>query len=45
MTDIDELELLPPGTLIGEWYERTTVSVSMADREFTAWAYVKPTHG
>ena len=42
LIEIDELELLPPGELIGEWYERTTVSVSTTEGDFTAWAYVKP---
>ena len=45
MTDIDELELLPPGEHVGEWYERQTVTVSTLEGEFTAWVYVKPTHG
>jgi gamma-glutamylcyclotransferase (GGCT)/AIG2-like uncharacterized protein YtfP len=42
MTELDELEMLPPGELIGEWYQRITVTVSTPEGDFTAWAYVKP---
>ena len=42
MIEIDELEMLPTGELVGEWYERTIVSVSTLEGEFEAWAYVKP---
>lgn len=42
MAEIDELEMLPPGQLIGEWYERKVVTVSTSEGEFEAWAYVKP---
>jgi len=42
MTEIDELESLPPGELVGQWYERKIVTVSTSEGEFDAWAYVKP---
>jgi gamma-glutamylcyclotransferase (GGCT)/AIG2-like uncharacterized protein YtfP len=42
MVEIDELEMLPPGEMIGEWYERKVVTVSTSEGEFQAWAYVKP---
>jgi gamma-glutamylcyclotransferase (GGCT)/AIG2-like uncharacterized protein YtfP len=42
MVEIDELESLPPGERIGEWYERKIVTVSTLEGEFEAWAYVKP---
>lgn len=42
MVDIDDLESLPPGKFIGEWYERKVVTVSTSEGEFEAWAYVKP---
>ena len=38
----DKLESLPPGELIGEWYERKVVTVSTEEGEFKAWVYVKP---
>jgi len=42
MIDLDHLEGLPPGELIGEWYQRTVVKVRTSEREYSAWAYVKP---
>ena len=42
MAACDELESIPPGELIGEWYERKRVTVSTEEGEFEAWAYVKP---
>ena len=42
MMELDELEMLPPGELIGEWYQRLTVTVTTSEGDFTAWAYVKP---
>ena len=40
----DALEDLPPGTLVGSYYQRAQVQVRTADRAFTAWAYVDPSY-
>ena len=45
MVDLDHLEGLPPGELVGDWYERIRVSVSTDDGDFLAWVYVKPREG
>jgi gamma-glutamylcyclotransferase (GGCT)/AIG2-like uncharacterized protein YtfP len=39
----DELEEIPPGTLVGHEYERRRVTVESGDGTITAWAYVQPT--
>lgn len=38
----DELEEIPPGTLIGHEYERRLVRVFAGDTAYDAWAYVRP---
>jgi gamma-glutamylcyclotransferase (GGCT)/AIG2-like uncharacterized protein YtfP len=40
----DILEDLPPGELTGPYYRRAQVVVGTAAGDFTAWAYVNPTH-
>jgi len=42
MIDLDNLEGLPPGKLVGEWYERIQVAVTTDDGDYLAWVYVKP---
>lgn len=42
MIALDVLEGLPPGELVGEWYERVQVSVTTDDGDYLAWVYVKP---
>ncbi len=39
----DELEEIPPGTLIGHEYERRQVQIVTPDGPLEAWAYVRPT--
>lgn len=41
----DELEEIPPGTLVGHEYERRRVVVETAEGPVTAWAYVQPDVG
>src|SRR6056297_1897333 len=43
MIDLDDLEGLSPGELVGEWYERLQVSVTTDVGDYLAWVYVKPT--
>jgi gamma-glutamylcyclotransferase (GGCT)/AIG2-like uncharacterized protein YtfP len=38
----DILEDIPPGQLVGPYYQRARVVVETAEREFTAWAYIDP---
>lgn len=38
----DELEELPPGSLIGHEYERRRVEVHAEGQTIEAWAYVQP---
>jgi gamma-glutamylcyclotransferase (GGCT)/AIG2-like uncharacterized protein YtfP len=38
----DQLEEIPPGTLIGHEYERRFVRVSTSEGDYNAWAYVQP---
>ena len=38
----DELEELFPGQLVGRDYKRKFVTVSTADGDYGAWAYVQP---
>lgn len=38
----DELEEIPPGTLVGHEYERKLVTVETMDGPIRAWAYVQP---
>ncbi|MBD3676622.1 MAG: gamma-glutamylcyclotransferase [Planctomycetaceae bacterium] len=42
MIDLDHLEGLPPGGLVGEWYERVKRVVATEEGDFLAWVYVKP---
>lgn len=41
LADCDELEMLPPGELVGKWYARKQVTVSTQEGEQVAWAYVR----
>jgi gamma-glutamylcyclotransferase (GGCT)/AIG2-like uncharacterized protein YtfP len=38
----DVLEDLPPGKLVGQYYQRAQVVVETDEGNFTAWAYVDP---
>lgn len=38
----DELEEIPPGTLVGHEYERRLVRVTTDEGPLEAWAYVQP---
>jgi gamma-glutamylcyclotransferase (GGCT)/AIG2-like uncharacterized protein YtfP len=38
----DLLEDLPPGQLVGRYYQRAQVIVETVEGDFTAWAYVDP---
>ncbi|MBS0206018.1 MAG: gamma-glutamylcyclotransferase [Planctomycetes bacterium] len=38
----DELEEIPPGSLVGDEYQRKAVTVHTADGPVQAWAYVQP---
>lgn len=45
MAGCDELEELYPGQLIGREYRRQLVSVTTAEKNFEAWAYVQSENG
>lgn len=38
----DALEDLPPGELLGEFYQRARVSVETSEGTLLAWAYIAP---
>ena len=38
----DVLEDIPPGRLVGPYYQRAQVVVETAAGDFTAWAYIDP---
>src|SRR5262249_48970284 len=38
----DVLEDIPPGQLVGPYYQRVRVVVKTAEGDFTAWAYIDP---
>lgn len=38
----DDLEDIPHGTLVGEYYRRAEVQVETADGPILAWAYIDP---
>jgi gamma-glutamylcyclotransferase (GGCT)/AIG2-like uncharacterized protein YtfP len=42
LRECDLLEDLPPGKLVGEFYQRAKVIVETAEGPVTAWAYVDP---
>ena len=42
MAGCDELEEIPPGTLIGHEYQRKCVTVETSEGPIQAWAYVQP---
>lgn len=42
LRDVDLLEDLPPGKLIGEYYQRAAVTVETSEGGLTAWAYIDP---
>src|SRR5262245_54477340 len=41
----DVLEDIPPGQLVGPYYQRSPVVVETAEGNFMAWAYLDPTGG
>ena len=42
LADCDDLEGIPPGTTVGEAYERRAVVVQTAEGRVIAWAYTHP---
>jgi gamma-glutamylcyclotransferase (GGCT)/AIG2-like uncharacterized protein YtfP len=40
LRNCDILEDLPPGQLVGRYYQRTQVVVETVEGDFTAWAYI-----
>lgn len=42
LRDCDALEDLPPGKLVGEYYQRAALPVETVEGTITAWAYIDP---
>jgi gamma-glutamylcyclotransferase (GGCT)/AIG2-like uncharacterized protein YtfP len=42
MRRCDVLEDIPPGQLVGTYYQRAQVVVQTAEGDFAAWAYIDP---